>query len=159
MRAVHRLALYGTLRRGEPAFKRLGLASKMRFVRHCKLPGVLYDLGDYPALVPGSGVVSAELYEIRGKKILALLDAFEGFHPTRTGGSGFVRRRVRLLDGDGEAWVYLYRPGRAVRPSRSRRILSGDWRRRWVARRVRSESDDEPGGITHRRAQAASGMA
>ena len=128
MRVVQRLALYGTLRRGEPAFKRLGLASKMRFVRHCKLPGVLLDLGDYPALVPGDGEVSAELYEIKGKKILALLDAYEETDPKRPDLGLFVRREVELLEPKVQADVYFYGAGRW--PGNARKIASGDWKRR-----------------------------
>lgn len=128
MRRPQYLALYGSLRRGEAAHKRLGLAGKLRYVGPCRLRGLLFDLGDYPALLPGDGVVIAELYEIRGLRTVALLDAFEGADPRRPGRGLFVRRPVALLAPDVKADVYFYGAGRV--PGTARKIASGDWKRR-----------------------------
>ncbi len=128
MKRPRYLALYGTLRRGEAAHKRLGLAARLKYVGPCKLRGLLFDLGDYPALVPGEGVVVAELYEIRGQGALAMLDAYEGAAAKRPERGLFVRREVELLEPQVRADVYFY--GRGGLPGNARRIASGDWKRR-----------------------------
>jgi gamma-glutamylcyclotransferase (GGCT)/AIG2-like uncharacterized protein YtfP len=99
--------LYGTLMRGEPAWHRLGLATALAFVCEAGIEGVLYDLGGYPALVPGEGRVPGELFRIVDPAVLAAMDAYEVYLPERPGDSDYLRRRVRVAGLD--AWVYVYR--------------------------------------------------
>jgi len=119
------IALYGTLRRGEANHRRLQLATRLRFVQPCKIAGRLVDLGPYPGLASGWGIVVAELFAPPPPAVLATIDAFEGFDAARPEESLFVRKRATLITPRVEAWVYFYNgrdPGEE--------ILSGDWRRR-----------------------------
>lgn len=60
------VAVYGSLMRG------FGLSDAPEGLEEllidrgsCVISGKLYDLGDYPGLVPGDGNVNGELYEVR----------------------------------------------------------------------------------------------
>lgn len=119
------LLLYGSLRRGEPMFDRLGLSDALEFVAPAAFAGELYDLGDYPGALPGDGMVSGELYRIRDPGILEALDRYEEFYVRKPEDSLFLRRAVSI-PGQGEAWVYFYNGS----PDGQRRIASGDWRKR-----------------------------
>jgi len=120
------VALYGTLRRGEPGYRSLGLAEKLRFVSGCRIRGEIVDLGAYPGLIEGDGVVVGELNEIALEATLAELDAFEEFDAERPGDSLFVRRRVMLLRPEAGAFVYCLNT--ALKPVDPLRIIpSGDW--------------------------------
>lgn len=79
----------------------------------------LYDLGAYPAAVPGDGVIRGDLLEVAADA-LSIADRIEG-HPTF-----FRRERVTVQTANGEfsAWVYWAPPGLHVG---RRRISSGDW--------------------------------
>jgi gamma-glutamylcyclotransferase (GGCT)/AIG2-like uncharacterized protein YtfP len=119
------LLLYGSLRRGEPMFEKLGLADALEFVGEATFPGVLYDLGDYPGAAAGDGLIAGELFRMRDSSILAVLDEYEEFDPDRPKCSLFVRRSVPI-PGRGDAWVYFYNGS----PVPRRRIASGDWLKR-----------------------------
>ncbi|MDQ4129567.1 MAG: gamma-glutamylcyclotransferase [Actinomycetota bacterium] len=121
---MDRIAFYGLLLSGLRAGALPDLPGGLRFERPCRIPGVLYDLGGYPALRPGEGSVRGELYAIDDPPVLARLDAFEGFKPDDEEGSLYVRRSVALLEPPEEAWVYVYNRDPSGRPA----IASGDWR-------------------------------
>ena len=116
------LFVYGSLRpalaRGEPAQLVAGLEQLGR----ASVPGMLYDLGDYPGLVSGSGRVHGDLLLVPVRR-LALLDDYE-----ECGGSRPLFRRVRLPatrdDGSAcRAWVYRY-----ARPVAGGRLIpAGDY--------------------------------
>jgi gamma-glutamylcyclotransferase (GGCT)/AIG2-like uncharacterized protein YtfP len=102
-----RLFVYGTLR---PSFGEEGTS----LVRHMKAEGpatargLLYDLGSYPGMVRGDGVVHGELLQITQPADLEALDHYE-----ECGGPWplFRREPMEVLRPDGEAaiaWVYLY---------------------------------------------------
>ncbi len=128
MNRPSRIAFYGTLRRGEAGYHQLGLAKELRFLGTGGVPGLLYDLGPYPALVRGEGVVVAELFEVPDDRILKALDHFEGFDPMNPETSLFVRRETNLTDGSGVAWVYYFGAGERL-PAGAMLIPSGDWLR------------------------------
>ena len=95
----------------------------LRYVCRCRIAGRLYDLGSYPGLVAGDGIVIGELFEIRNAVVLKRLDAFEGHNPRTPSNSLFRRELVRLVEPDVAAWVYFHnRPTAADRP-----VASGDW--------------------------------
>ncbi len=105
-----RILVYGLLRRGEPMHGHLAGA---RFVEEVRVPGYdLFHMGEYPAAVPGAGVLVAELWELAGAEALDALDLAEGV-PT-------LYRREQV-DG---AWLYVY----AQPVGGAARIASGDWR-------------------------------
>ena len=119
------LAVYGTLMSGQQYDGRPDVETLMRSVGPCLLPGRLYSEGDYPWLVAGDeGEVAGELFEVLDPASFDVLDAYEGEGRHTTGGTGqYARRRMRLLEPDVEAWVYVWEG----RP-RGEPIDAGDWR-------------------------------
>ncbi len=116
------IALYGTLRDAELR-RELGLTPRLRRLGRCRLQGIMHNLGPYPALVEGKGVVHAELFEVLDRDAFPIMDAFEEYDPKRPKLSSYLRVRVRLAVPDLECWVYRYnRPLRGVP-----RVLGGDW--------------------------------
>lgn len=131
------IALYGTLRDAEVR-RSLGLAGRVRRLGRFRLEGILYDLGPYPALGPGKGVVHGELYELLDSGALAIMDKFEEFDPARPKLSTYIRERWPLREPAAKCWVYRYnRPTRGIP-----RVLGGDW----LARRKRRQpwTPDKP---------------
>lgn len=117
------LFLYGTLRRGERSHDQLGLGGRLRFLMPCLARGRLYDLGPYPAFVPGEAVVHGDLFEAADASVIADLDAFEEYDPADPAGSLYVREPVVLLAPPHEALVYRYNGPVDGFPE----IVSGDW--------------------------------
>ena len=117
------LFVYGTLRpalaRGEPATLVQGLPC----LGPATVRGTLHDLGDYPGLVAGEGLVHGDLLAVATADQLVALDAYEecgGPRPL------FVRTRAAATRPDGSvvaAWVYLF--ARSVGTARP--IAGGDY--------------------------------
>lgn len=84
------------------------LDTHIELLEDCLLAGRLYDFGPYPCLVPGDGVVRGELWRVVSKDALKVLDVWEEYDPRSPGSSAYVRRRVRLLEPQGQAWVYYW---------------------------------------------------
>jgi gamma-glutamylcyclotransferase (GGCT)/AIG2-like uncharacterized protein YtfP len=131
------LAVYGTLRRGEPndsllrGARYLGtgrIAGRMR-----EMPRTAAREYAYPSLIlDGSGEVFIELYELTNPAMLDAADALEAYDPADAAGSEYVRRLVPVIDGPvASAWVYVYNgpPNAMGEP-----IPDGDW----VAHRARA---------------------
>ena len=127
------IAVYGTLRRGEP---NAALLSDSRDLGVARIVGRLHEMPRtaerayaYPALVlegsDGVGEVVVELYELRDPAPLAVIDALEAFDPEDVAGSEYVRRQVDVLDGPvATAWIYEYNgPSEAMGDL----IADGDW--------------------------------
>lgn len=117
------IALYGSLRRGESAYAGLRLEELLRYRGPCRLTGILYDLGDYPGIVEGAGVVHGEVFEIVAPHALQVLDAFEDCNPGRPEAGLYRREAVTLAAPRMRVWVYLY--NRPV--DTAVRIETGDW--------------------------------
>lgn len=151
------LVVYGSLMRGLPASEpraetetgprrdlldQLGVGAGLRRVGPCRVPGVLFDLGPYPALRPArseADSVCGELHAVIDPRTLAVLDAFEGFDPQDPVGSDYLRERIELLEPQGtRAWIYVYNR----EPDASRRITPGDWRAH-LAKRLASAHDPD----------------
>jgi gamma-glutamylaminecyclotransferase len=112
------LFVYGSLRSGEQNHRRMEGARPFGPTR-TRPRYALYNLGRYPGMTEGDGVVEGELYEVDAKRLVTL-DAFEG-HP------GYFRRGPVALEGGGWAEGYLLtRAQVAGRPL----IRSGSWRAR-----------------------------
>lgn len=118
------IAVYGLLRAGQSGFARFGLAGAFEARGPCLIPGLLYDLGDYPGLVGGPGLVRGELFAVRDAQVMGRLDAFEDYWPGDRVRTRYERRRLTLTEPAGEqAWVYVW-----VCPLTSARVIaSGDW--------------------------------
>lgn len=129
------LFVYGTLMSTAAGLlghdMRMRLKHDSRVVGAATLPGRLYDLGDYPAMVRShetGDVVHGELLELAAPAAaLIYLDAYEGIGRGAQAVGEYVREVVpATLEGSGDvvdAWVYRY-----DRPSRSlHRIAGGRW--------------------------------
>ncbi|HEY1378556.1 MAG TPA: gamma-glutamylcyclotransferase family protein [Gemmataceae bacterium] len=121
--------LYGTLL---PALVRGPIAAavaRLRPLGPATVPGRLYDLGPYPALVSdpaGALRVAGELFQLPADAadLLAELDEYEGTQYRR------VATTAALPDGRSAAcWVYEY----AGDVTGATAIVCGDYRR-WVGR-------------------------
>ncbi|MHB2019397.1 MAG: gamma-glutamylcyclotransferase family protein [Candidatus Xenobia bacterium] len=117
MRRDATLFVYGTLMRGQPRHAALGAT---RSIRVARARGLLYNIGHYPGMVPGDGVVLGEYVELAvPDEIWRRLDAIEG--------SEYCCQQIAVELEKGEtrpAWTYLY-----VAPLRQARLIkNGDWR-------------------------------
>ena len=118
------LAAYGELLSRLDAPQPSGLKHGLVLRGSCWIPGVLYDLGEYPALVPGNGQVLGELYEVNDPGLFEELDWFESYDRGRQADPEYVRRQIPLIEPEIEAWVYMYDRD----PTGYPRVESGDWR-------------------------------
>lgn len=115
------LFVYGTLKRAfaNPWARRLW--SQAVFLGTATVPGRLYDLGAFPALVETGDAdcrVHGELAELASEALLELLDSYEGPQYER------VLRRALLDNGAArDAWVYVWR----APLGRARPIPAGRW--------------------------------
>ncbi len=126
-RPVTRLFVYGSLRPGSPHPMARWLARRSRLLGPAWLPGRLYALPGYPALVDASGArVRGELLALaRPLAVLAELDRYEAAGPAVPNPE--FRRVPRPVQAEGlgevTAWVYLYaRPVAGLRP-----LVTQEW--------------------------------
>lgn len=121
--SLHRVFVYGTLRRGGSNHFRMAGG---RFVTGGSVRGRLYRIDWYPGLVlvPGGGCVIGEVFDVTGDQ-LRELDVFEGLSAGETEGSEY-RRVLTDVSHDGKtthAWVWEW-----LGPvDETRLIASGDW--------------------------------
>lgn len=122
-----RVFFYGTLRTGFTRRPQISIDSKLIFVGRGWIQGLLFDLGIYPAAVPGDGRVWGELFEADDPEtVLAGLDAIEGYRPAAPEQSLYTRVQTPVVLDDGRtvtAWVYFYNAPLGQAP----KILSGDY--------------------------------
>ena len=118
---------YGTLRTGFTRRPQIGIDSKLRFVGRGSIQALLFDLGLYPAAVPGDGRVWGEVFETDDPvMVLPRLDAIEGYRPAAPDQSLYTRVQALVVLEDGRAvnaWVYLYN----APLGQASQILSGDY--------------------------------
>jgi gamma-glutamylcyclotransferase (GGCT)/AIG2-like uncharacterized protein YtfP len=121
--AAELLFVYGTLRPTLAAGEHARLVHDLEVVGLATVPGLLLDMGDYPGLVAGGGIVHGEVLRITDPARLAALDDYEecgGPEPL------FCRERMVARLGDGttvNAWGY-----RAARPPLAAKVIaSGDY--------------------------------
>lgn len=102
----HRVAVYGTLKKGLSNHHYL---SQARFLGNDRVYNlVLYDLGPYPgAKLATSQGVDIEVYEV-DNFTLAQLDQLEGVSRQNTTQGLYYRTQLRTCQGS--AWVYIYNP-------------------------------------------------
>ncbi len=117
------IIFYGTLASNSSTRVHGAIQKSLTFVGECTAPGLLYNLGRYPGLKEGAGVIHGELYEIKDETILAILDEFEAGDDNNPDLPGFTRKRITAIEPNVEAWIYYY----DGKPDESQRILSGKW--------------------------------
>ncbi|MCH9035559.1 MAG: gamma-glutamylcyclotransferase [Planctomycetes bacterium] len=104
---VSNVFVYGTLMPGESNYRQIE-----DFVIDYKpgaIDGVLVDLGAYPALVPGEGIVKGIMLRVK-QEALEITDRIEGYHADRDR-CLYVREEVAVRFEDGRetvAWTYLF---------------------------------------------------
>jgi gamma-glutamylcyclotransferase (GGCT)/AIG2-like uncharacterized protein YtfP len=141
------LFVYGTLTPDlAPAEVKRTLCS-LRTLGPATMPGLLYDLGEFPAAIvqPGaqSWIAGQVLVLPDDPSVLAHLDAYEGFDPERPDDSLYLRVRHSALlttQAAGGAskprslacWVYVYNR----EPRNGVHIPHGDYVRWLAAKRV-----------------------
>jgi gamma-glutamylcyclotransferase (GGCT)/AIG2-like uncharacterized protein YtfP len=119
------VAVYGSLREGFGVDDRPDVGNKLVDKGRCVIKGAIYDVGGYPGLADGDGVVVGELYEVLDLTVFPQLDEFEKYNPLAREKSLYLRLPLRLVDPPVDAWVYVYNSDVTGR----RRIDSGDWAR------------------------------
>jgi gamma-glutamylcyclotransferase (GGCT)/AIG2-like uncharacterized protein YtfP len=117
------IALYGSLRRHGEIRGKPDLSACLQPAGEAVIQGRLIDLGDYPGLVPGAASVQAELYLLVDRRAVPIMDRFERYVPNDVRGSLYVRRALRLLRPNVEAWVYVYNRDVGDAPG----VPGGDW--------------------------------
>lgn len=119
------LFVYGTLLAGMSRHKAL---AGTRRVGPASVQGTMSDLGSYPGLMKGTGVVTGELHEVDGEA-LRRVDEVEGFDPDDPHGSLYLRKEIsarRFSDGAPvQAGTYFYNQN----ASDAAIIAHGDYRR------------------------------
>jgi len=101
------LFVYGTLMPGELNFRQIE-----KFVIDHKpgtIEGVLVDLGAYPALIAGEGLVKGVVLEVDADA-LEITDRIEGYYPTRDHCLYLRQKTAVQLETKEEvtAWTYLF---------------------------------------------------
>lgn len=144
------LLLYGSLSRQEPKHNELGLDKSLEFVGLREVSGSLYDLGEYPGIILGRGVVLAELFKIRDMSILSRLDEYEEYDDANPANSLFRRTTVQMaryrsrlanrVRGNPmiDAWVYIYN-----RPIDGKERIEG---RSWQEHKLNRQEPEFPPG-------------
>jgi gamma-glutamylcyclotransferase (GGCT)/AIG2-like uncharacterized protein YtfP len=119
---------YGTLMAGFDRRRRAGIDDKLTYIGRGSIQGKLFDLGLYPAAVPGPDAhVWGEVYEMtESATVLAALDEIEGYRHDDPDRSLYLRQKAEVLLAGGArspAWVFLSNAplGRAPR------FASGDY--------------------------------
>lgn len=117
---VCHLFVYGTLRPRLAGPEQRRLVADLVWAGPATVRGSLYDLGRYPALVAGPGLVHGDLLRIEPGPHLAAIDAYEecaGDAPL------YARRELVATRPDGcmvQVWAYVY-----LRPVRSAALVAG----------------------------------
>ncbi|MEC7869082.1 MAG: gamma-glutamylcyclotransferase [Candidatus Poribacteria bacterium] len=128
------LFVYGTLLKG---MEREFVLSDSQYLGPAVFQAQLFDLGDYPGIKVGRGLVIGELYEIN-RVTLDLLDKLEGYKICEGNDSLYLRREVeirRISGGSVQAFCYFYNHGIKNRNL----IINGDYRRF----RLEKETEDQ----------------
>ena len=125
-RPADHLVFYGTLMSAFDTLDELGVREQLRLVGTCTLAGRLYDMGEWPSLVLGGGIVHGELFELLDAGVFEKLDPFEECYPADPLRSRYRREIVALVEPVARAWVYV-----ANEPvPASGLIPSGSWHER-----------------------------
>ena len=104
---LEQLFVYGTLK---PTFRNYRRIEKhVRNVRAGTIHGILIDLGAFPAVLHGDGIVKGVVLDVDVEAI-RITDMIEGYHPEE-GSNHYVREKVVVTLDHGskmKAWTYFY---------------------------------------------------
>jgi len=114
-RRIEALFVYGTLRPQSPHREIGADIQQLRQLGAGSVRGHKLDLGEYPGVILDSHAgerIAGEVLELTDDpKLLARLDAYEGYEPGAPDTSLFLRRPVTVVMDDGshrECWIYTY---------------------------------------------------
>src|ERR1700739_4548036 len=104
------LGVYGTLRRRSLFQRGPRISAKLRFFGSGQIRGKLFWQGNFPAAVPGCGIIPVEVFQILDSTVWNDLDRYEGCGSTHEPSSLFYRQKVRLLRPPLIVWIYFLGP-------------------------------------------------
>lgn len=111
------VAVYGSLKKG---FSNHRLLEEAEFIGNAVVGGWdMYSFGYYPMIIPGSGLVSVELYAVSAAEFQSL-DNLEGYP------SFYDRRKIAASTERGpvQAWIYF---GDADQVKGLPKVETGNW--------------------------------
>lgn len=116
MKDLHYLFVYGTLRSGFRHPVKYEIREDVELVGETQIQGRMYDIGRYPGalrVTDGKKVfIKGEVLKINHpKKVLRILDQYEGFNQDAPAASEYIREQELVLLSNGQslnAWVYWY---------------------------------------------------
>ncbi|MEQ9714687.1 MAG: gamma-glutamylcyclotransferase [Candidatus Asgardarchaeum sp.] len=118
-----KLFVYGTLMHG---FNLHFYLKKYPFLGRAIIKGYdLYDLEFFPAIVPGSGIVHGEVYEV-DERLMDTLDSVEGVDRENPSAGLYIKEETFAFFGDYKEKVIIYVYNRDL-PKDSKLIESGDY--------------------------------
>lgn len=127
------LFVYGTLRHTCAPAAVLPLVHRLEPAGPATMRGDLHDLGAYPAMVPGAGLVHGDLLRVTDPVLLGPLDAYEECDAPEPLFRRTVGRARRRDGSEVAAWVYLY-----ARPIGAAPLIPGGDYLPHAARRARA---------------------
>jgi gamma-glutamylcyclotransferase (GGCT)/AIG2-like uncharacterized protein YtfP len=101
------LGVYGTLRRRSLFQRGPRISAKLRFFGSGQIRGKLFWQGNFPAAVPGCGIIPVEIFQILDSTIWNDLDRYEGCDLGHESNSLFCRKKVLLRRSLITVWVYF----------------------------------------------------
>lgn len=105
---VSSIFVYGTLQRGEE--RERCWPHPPQAIEPAEIRAALYDLGDYPAIIPGDNCIAGELWHLRPQDLAATLQALDEIECCGQGGVDLYVRQVvdcRTATGIAQAYTYL----------------------------------------------------
>lgn len=118
--------VYGTLKVGGPlasSFDDSRVSSEKAVLRGYDM----YDIGNFPGIVPGEGAVSGELHKYKGKLVRGIMDSIEGYYADAPEKSLYLRREVEVETENGSQTAFVYVFNKNI--SGRKKIASGQWRK------------------------------
>ncbi len=101
------LFVYGTLMPRQPNYRQI--EDHACAAQPGTIEGLLVDLGAFPALIPGHGIVKGVVLRMN-REALEITDRIEGYHPDRDR-CLYLREEVVVRFEDGQeavAWTYFF---------------------------------------------------
>ena len=107
------LFVYGTLKRDLRKHVLPEVDENLEFVGETTINGKLFDLGEYPGAVPDErSKIKGEVFRLlRPRKVISVLDAYEGYDAADKKRSEYLRKKERVTLGgktDLDVWIYWY---------------------------------------------------
>ena len=126
---MHRLFVYGTLKKGKGNHDRILSGYDIK-ITPAWTYGKLYDLGWYPALTQGNNKVYGELIEFDDPEILMKIDMLEGYRGKESSFNFYERREIQVFTDKEEftAWAYFLRKYKII-DADGELISSGKWKK------------------------------